>query len=115
MLVCKLCGNIFEPLNKRKREYCYECSPSFHKKNKKEYIHRQAAFRRALKKFGVNYLGGRCSKCGYDKCIGALVFHHKNPEEKEYSFGSSTMSFKTYLRELDKCELLCANCHSELH
>ena len=72
-------------------------------------------FRKAMKRYGVEYLGGKCQRCGYDKCIAALSFHHKDPQLKEYNFGDSTMSIETYKKELDKCILLCANCHMEEH
>jgi len=64
----------------------------------------------------VDYLGGRCTKCGYDKCIAALEFHHRNPSEKEFGFAvQQKRSYKRLAKELDKCDLLCANCHREVH
>ena len=116
MKICELCGKRFEIKKKgNTRKYCYECSPAFHKNNKKEYIYRQVQFRKAMKKYGVEYLGGRCQRCGYNKCMGALSFHHKDPRKKEYNFNDSTMSIEKYKKELDKCILLCANCHMEEH
>ena len=47
--------------------------------------------------------------------MGALSFHHKDPRKKEYNFNDSTMSIEKYKKELDKCILLCANCHMEEH
>lgn len=66
----------------------------------------------------INYLGGRCEKCGYNKNIAALQFHHKNPEEKEMKLDIrmiSSKSMETLYKEVDKCMLLCANCHAEIH
>lgn len=65
----------------------------------------------------VNYKGGKCEICGYDKCIAALEFHHINPEEKEFGIGRSgvTRSLKILKKEIDKCMLLCSNCHKEIH
>src|SRR4051812_16167087 len=59
-------------------------------------------------------LGGKCEKCGYDKCIQALCFHHKNPKEKSFTLGSQSRSIakcnlEVYREEAKKCELLCAN------
>lgn len=69
-----------------------------------------------LKKKCVEYLGGRCIKCGYDKCVGSLVFHHRNPKTKEFTIsGNHCKSWESIQRELDKCDLLCTNCHHELH
>jgi 5-methylcytosine-specific restriction endonuclease McrA len=71
---------------------------------------------RAVKQKAVNYLGGKCIVCNYDKHIGALEFHHVNPEEKEFSIGQVKLSsFERMRTELDKCVILCANCHREFH
>ena len=72
--------------------------------------------RQRLKEMGVEYLGGKCMKCGYDKCIAALEFHHRNPEEKEFGISRyQNFSWSRIIVELDKCDLLCSNCHKELH
>lgn len=69
-----------------------------------------------LKQLSVEYLGGKCIKCGYDKCIWALDFHHRNPEEKEFGIASyASRAWYKLKPELDKCDLLCSNCHRELH
>ena len=62
--------------------------------------------------------GGKCEICGYNKNISALEFHHKNPEEKDFQIDArhfSNRSLETLQKELDKCILLCANCHREIH
>jgi hypothetical protein len=72
--------------------------------------------RQARKLQAIAYLGGRCCKCGYDKSPRALSFHHKNPETKLFGVsGNHCRSWEQVKTELDKCELLCANCHAELH
>jgi hypothetical protein len=58
--------------------------------------------------------GIKCSACGYDKCIGALEFHHRDPKEKDPSW-SRGWSLSKLKIELDKCDILCANCHREIH
>lgn len=70
-----------------------------------------------LKKMAVEYKGGKCEKCGYNKYIGALEFHHLNPTEKDFGISSKgyTNSWKRVKIEIDKCILLCANCHREIH
>ena len=73
-----------------------------------------------FKKICVDYKGGSCQECGYDNYLGALEFHHLNPKEKEFSpskyrrYNQETMDHKVK-NELDKCVLLCANCHREAH
>ena len=73
--------------------------------------------RRTLKVKAVRYKGGSCVKCGYNKCLSALDFHHINPEEKDFSLSSDgrTKSWEIMRIELDKCILVCANCHREIH
>ncbi len=63
----------------------------------------------------VNYKGGKCERCGYDKCLDALEFHHKNTNEKDFNIGGTSKSFENLKKEADKCILVCANCHREIH
>lgn len=72
--------------------------------------------RRKLKHELVKYKGGKCEICGYDKCEAALEFHHLNPEEKDFQLsGGNTCSLEKMKKEADKCILVCANCHREIH
>jgi hypothetical protein len=62
------------------------------------------------------YLGGKCKVCGYNKSKRALSFHHRNPLEKLFSIsGNTCRKWDVIKKELDKCDLMCANCHLELH
>jgi len=65
----------------------------------------------------ITYKGGKCEKCGYDKPItNAYHFHHKNPDEKEFTVSRyMSRSLDRLKKEVDKCSLLCANCHAEEH
>lgn len=72
--------------------------------------------RRELKSKAVEYLGGQCVHCGYKKSNRALEFHHTNPKEKDFTIGSGYIkSWEKMQLELDKCILLCRNCHAEEH
>lgn len=73
--------------------------------------------RRKLKKELVEYKGGKCEMCGYNKCIAALEFHHKDPSEKDFSVSHDgcTRGLEKCKKEVDKCILVCANCHREIH
>ena len=75
---------------------------------------RAAQKRLDLKERSIAYLGGKCALCGYDKCPAALDFHHPDGREKDFSISSKT-SWKAIQTELSKCDLLCANCHREVH
>ena len=71
---------------------------------------------RLRKQQAVEYLGGKCQRCGYSIYIGALEFHHRDPNEKDFAISSSRSSSMEKMKpELDKCELLCSNCHKEVH
>lgn len=73
--------------------------------------------RAKVKQLAVQYKGGKCEQCGYDSCIAALEFHHLDPNEKDFSISGKgiTRSFEKIKEELEKCVLLCANCHREAH
>jgi hypothetical protein len=65
----------------------------------------------------IEYKGGKCMNCGYDRCPAALDFHHRNPDEKLFGLSGSHLRKmdQRIIEELDKCDLLCANCHREKH
>lgn len=73
--------------------------------------------RRKVKSILVAYKGGECVICGYNKCNNALHFHHLDPDKKDFSLSGSgfTHSIDCLKQEADKCILLCANCHAEIH
>ena len=72
--------------------------------------------RNNLKIKAIEYKGGKCEICGYDKCVDALDFHHLDPSEKEFRISDGyTRSWEKVQIELDKCMLVCANCHREIH
>lgn len=73
--------------------------------------------RKKLREMARDYKGGQCATCGYNKCQRALSFHHLNPKEKDFDLSSRglTRSWERIKKEIDKCILLCANCHMEVH
>ncbi len=72
--------------------------------------------RKKIKVLAVEYKGGKCQICGYTKCIGALELHHINSKDKSFGVGDKgyTRAWSIVQKELDKCVLLCANCHREV-
>ena len=87
------------------RRQCSECSGAY---DKERYT--------KLKKLAVEFLGGKCSKCGYNKYYGALDIHH--PGKKSDNWGKLRKRTWEHIRAVlikDKCVLLCSNCHREHH
>ena len=74
---------------------------------------------RRWKAKAVAYKGGKCCICGYSKCAGALDFHHVDPKTKNSKLGAGYQLHKLRAAEkwaeLDKCILVCSNCHAEIH
>ena len=71
---------------------------------------------RNTKRLCIEYKGGKCEKCGYDKYDGALDFHHLDPSKKDFDISRKKSTNIDKLKpELDKCILICSNCHRELH
>lgn len=70
--------------------------------------------RRAMWKGLAEYLcGGICEDCGYSG--PALQWHHRDPGLKDFKIGGSVTGWAKYWREVQKCDLICANCHIERH
>jgi hypothetical protein len=86
------------------------------KLSRKKYIKKRKKLDR---EFILDYkMGKGCSVCGYNKCGEALHLHHLNPKDKTTEI--SRMVAQRYSRErieqeLDKCVVMCANCHAEQH
>lgn len=103
--VCKKHGPVkfrFE----RGRRRCIKCASACVQKRREK-----------LKQMSIEYKGGNCQMCGYKKCSNAMEFHHLNPLEKDFALSHRglTRSWDKIKIELDKCILLCANCHREIH
>lgn len=90
-----------------------ERSKRYYKKNPLK----QKNKRREQKEKLTKLFGGKCQRCGYSKCLSALIFHHRNPEEKTFhlSYAGWTIKWDRILEEAKKCDLLCSNCHFEIH
>ena len=70
----------------------------------------------SIKKALIEYGGGKCQKCGYNACQRALEFHHLDPTQKDFGISKTlTKNIQTLKSEIDKCILLCSNCHAEEH
>jgi len=112
---CSRCKTIFE-LNQfyrkgpNKSSYRPECKKCFN------MIGIESQRKRKIE--AVEYKGGKCCNCGYDRYFGALEFHHINPLEKDFNLSKTKYtcySLEKIKAELDKCICVCANCHREIH
>lgn len=116
---CKQCGQI---INTSKR-YCSEKCKSIAADIKRlpEELQRNnrvqavVQWRQRTKLKAIAHKGGSCQKCGYCKSVAALHFHHTDPNQKDFNIGGNTRSWDRIRTEIDKCILLCANCHTEEH
>ena len=92
-------------IKKRLDSWCKEC-----------VYERQRLRWKDRKRKAVSLFGGSCSKCGYSRNLAALHFHHTKPAEKEYTWRHLRLKpWKNVIKELQKCILLCSNCHAEKH
>ena len=108
--ICEKCGKTFIPKQYGStRRYCFECIP--------DGLSNGAEIRKQIKHWALEYKGTQCSICGYNKCIEALEFHHRDMSEKDFSISDRNLKldWQAIKKELDKCDVVCANCHRELH
>jgi hypothetical protein len=110
---CKRCDTIKEAKEFYRRRkgndlssYCKPCTNN-------QTIERQREFKLKC----IEYKGGECSRCGYKKCAAALDFHHTDSTQKDISIAKMrhTKFDERVIKELDKCILVCSNCHREIH
>lgn len=117
----------------KSRKYCLTCSPykKWLLKEKKEKVSRYqgsekhkelikvSLYKRGLERKTtlIEQKGGCCERCGYKKSRRVLTFHHENPSEKKFGFSINELWSRTWtsiLEEVEKCTLLCMNCHAEV-
>jgi len=113
-------GKNYEEIRKElkcsKSLVAYYCNSTSKEKAIKLQKNNRYAIRNRLKE----EFGGKCQICGYNKCLAALEFHHKDPKEKLFNVMDALWSLKGVKKEqayeeAKKCILICSNCHRELH
>jgi hypothetical protein len=88
--------------------------------DKEKHKQRCKKYCRNYKLLCLEYKGGCCEHCGLEDIPDVYDFHHRNPAEKDFEISKklsrqSTKLDAEIMRELDKCLLLCANCHRRIH
>ena len=104
--ICPICNHTFLPKTSmaNQRACCYECMPDGVQLTRGMFLAKIKESR-----------GGKCIKCGYDKCIKALEFHHIDPSKKDFTISNDHFRLQDAVEETKKCILICSNCHKELH
>ena len=138
--VCEECGHQFELKkvidgkirNLQRRRFCLECSPfgahntshdplvsnlSKQERAKRARVKKVVQWRQRTKEKLIQYKGGKCENCGYDKnCPDAFVFHCPDSDGEEFAMSKAySKSFAKIKEEIDNCQLLCVLCHAEIH
>jgi hypothetical protein len=97
-VICERCGNE----SKDRRKLCGGCRVVLSRQKKKILL--------------IEYKGGGCEICGYNKCVRNLQFHHKDPSKKDFGISrKQNWNIEKLKKEVDKCILVCSNCHGEIH
>ena len=115
---CKNCG---KELTGRQTMFCSkQCKNKYYQSQgyNTKYSQKKDYHGTLIKYYLIQKRGGKCEKCGYDKNIASLQFHHLDPNEKIFTLDARNLerhSDEDILKEFEKCVLLCANCHSEHH
>lgn len=98
-----------------KKQQYLEYSKQYNKKYRIEHHADIDKYNQMLKEMMHFLKINGCAICGYDKCNAALDFHHVNPEDKKFNIVISRTTRSDLADELNKCILLCSNCHREIH
>ncbi len=142
VVYCKKCGNqcYYYPRTRVRKSTgavrytwdkdCKECCRERNKRKRKEHKEKDGSGNRDLtgqkdyarKQKWVMSNGNMCNCCGYTSkipdCYSVYDFHHMDPDLKEFSITANQVRGKSDEEvnvELEKCVLLCGNCHPEIH
>lgn len=101
----RLFGKNYKPEWDCRDSYCIPCRSTYSSNR-----------RRIIKEKAIEHLGGKCVDCGLENAKSCVYdFHHIDPTQKDFSISNNSKSFESIKPELDKCILLCANCHRLRH
>ena len=116
-LSCKHCEVEFTPSkHKKAQRFCSDkCRKAAHYQNNKEYYSNKFKenYRKRTEALNKIKLDSGCKTCGYNAHPAALEFNHIDPATKSANIADKIMhwSWGRILEEVEKCEVLCSNCH----
>jgi hypothetical protein len=95
---------------------------AYYERNREQLLERQAEKNRRFaenrRKWLVDYKKTlKCTRCG-ENHPATLIFHHRDSSEKSFEIGNALklgVGIKRLLAEIEKCEVICANCHAKEH
>lgn len=97
------------------RQFCFNCIPEGLERKERDKLRKKLITDLA----NQQKIEIKCSKCGYDKCPQALEWHHPNDDKNfnpaDLIRDGSIKKYELYQKEIEKCILLCSNCHREEH
>jgi predicted HNH restriction endonuclease len=102
----------------KQKKFCSTQCKAKYGNNKHQNYNAQQRRGRQRRNALIDHAGGACSVCGYNKNKAALCFHHIDGSTKSFSLclrNCSNRKESALYAELQKCILLCSNCHMELH
>ncbi len=111
---CNNCKQDFES-NYIGQKYCDSCLDEKIKEQSSKSSKRMLRNKEFIKNYKKDK---KCEICGYNKYPEILVFHHKNKENKGWAINYLMKTLKDInliKLEIEKCMLICPNCHNELH
>lgn len=111
-MICRICGKEFELIKRQggqNRIVCYDCLPQSPDRKSRNNLRRRLITQCSDQ---IKLQHG-CSICGYNKCAAALEWHH--PGQNKEGNPSDFKSIEKFFLEIEKCEVVCANCHREIH
>lgn len=94
-----------------------DAQKTWYQKNKERLVAERCEGRRErVKKFQEFKSSLKCSLCGED-AVECIEFHHRDPKEKDNNLAdvAGMWSWTRLMTEVDKCVVVCSNCHRKIH
>ncbi len=114
-LSCLPFGQARQADRTRNTKRAHEARIAYRTYKEKHGVDKVRVRREAKKRSLIISLGGACQICGYDKIMRNLAFHHLSDKEMGLCTRGFQLSWDKILLEVEKCVLVCHNCHGEIH